>query len=210
TLTWIDAFDSNSVFWDVGANVGLYTLYAARRHPSMKVIAFEPSIENTYLLNRNISENHLQERVFAFPFALSETNGPNLFKHSKLQLGGAVNSFGVDYSYDGKPAHFIHSYKVFGFRPDDLGSIFQIPQPNYLKIDVDGIEHLIVRGARRVLSNPALKSALVELNFDFPEQRDEVLKILEECGLHLKEYKHADEFYGSGSFSKIYNHIFVR
>jgi hypothetical protein len=125
-------------------------------------------------------------------------------------LGGAINSFGVDYSYDGKPATFTQKYRVFGFRADDLESVFSIPQPNYIKIDVDGIEHLIARGARRVLSDPRLKSVLIELNLQFSDQRNEILQLFGECGLVLSEYKHADAFYGAGSFSGIYNHIFLR
>lgn len=209
TLRWIDGFGEKTVFWDVGANVGLYSLYAAKTR-SCQVYSFEPSIENTYLLNRNIAENDLQEKIFAFPFALSESSGPNMFQHSKIQLGGAINSFGVDYSYDGKPANFIHKYKVFGFKADDLRGLFDIPPPNYLKIDVDGIEHLIARGARATLSNPALESVLIELNLQFPEQRNEIISIFEECGLFLQSFEHADGFYGDASFSGIYNHIFTR
>jgi FkbM family methyltransferase len=209
TLDWIDGFEKNSIFWDVGANVGIYSLYAAKVS-ACKVYAFEPSIENTYLLNRNIAENDLQGSIFAFPFPLSESSGPNVFQHSKIQLGGAINSFGVDYSYDGKPAKFIYKYQVFGFRADDLADMFGIPAPNYLKIDVDGIEHLIARGASRVLSNQALRSVLIELNLKFPEQRNEILSIFESSGLFLQKYEHASGLDGDGAFSGIYNHIFTR
>jgi FkbM family methyltransferase len=210
TIEWIDSFAPDDVLWDIGANVGSYSIYAAWRHPRLKVFAFEPSIENIYLLNRNIAENGFQDRIFAFPFPLTETMGPETFRHTKVQFGGAINSFGVDYSFDGKKADFQVVYKVYGFRADDLESLFQVPQPNHIKIDVDGIEHLIARGARRILADPRLKSVLIELNFDFPEQRSEILTIFEACGLHLDSYKHADAFYGDNEFSKIYNHIFTR
>jgi len=209
TLEWIDGFQKKSIFWDVGANVGIYSLYAAKVS-ACAVYSFEPSIENTYLLNRNIAENDLQRSIFAFPFALSENSGPNVFQHSKIQLGGAINSFGVDYSYDGKPAKFIYRYQVFGFKADDLAAIFNIPSPNYLKIDVDGIEHLIARGAKGVLSNRALRSVLIELNLNFPEQRNEILSIFESCGLFLQKYEHGSELDGDSAFSGIYNHIFTR
>lgn len=210
TIEWINGFEQGSVLWDIGANVGSYSLYAAWRHPAIKVFAFEPSIENIYLLNRNIAQNGLQDRIIAFPFPLSEATGEDMFRHTKVQMGGAVNSFGVDYSFDGQKADFQVAYKVYGFRADDLHALFQVPQPNYIKIDVDGIEHLIARGARRVLSSPELKSVLIELNFDFPEQRSEIIQVFEECGLRLDGYKHADGFYGDGKFSKIFNHIFSR
>jgi len=56
TLSWIDTFERNAVFWDIGANIGLYSCYAAKS-TDCKVYAFEPSIFNLELLGRNISLN---------------------------------------------------------------------------------------------------------------------------------------------------------
>lgn len=209
TIAWLNSFEPHAIFWDVGANVGVYSLYAATRHRGLKVYAFEPSIENTYLLNRNISENGLSQQITAVPVALSNANGPNLFRHQKVQFGGALNSFGVDYSHDGKPAKFTNSYTVFGFRADDVGRILGIGNPNYLKVDVDGIEHLIAEGAREILSSPALHSVLIELNSEFHSQYGEVKNILAECGLSLVKRSRAEEFYDD-NMSGICNHIFIR
>ena len=63
TIEWINNFGENCTFWDIGANVGIYSIYAASEINGANVIAFEPSIENYYLLNRNISENKLSKRV---------------------------------------------------------------------------------------------------------------------------------------------------
>jgi hypothetical protein len=43
TLEWIDQMDDGSCMWDIGANVGLYTIYAAK-HRRCEVIAYEPSL----------------------------------------------------------------------------------------------------------------------------------------------------------------------
>ena len=53
TLEWIDKFTKNSVFWDVGANVGLYSIYAAKTR-DCNVTAIEPSVFNLELLAKNI------------------------------------------------------------------------------------------------------------------------------------------------------------
>src|SRR5215510_9943048 len=45
TIRWIDSFDRSDVFWDVGANVGVFSLYAARSR-GVRVLAFEPSADN--------------------------------------------------------------------------------------------------------------------------------------------------------------------
>src|ERR1051325_5936164 len=58
TIQWIDSFLPNSVFWDVGANVGVYTLYAARRGAA-QVVAFEPAAVNYFLLAAHCEANGL-------------------------------------------------------------------------------------------------------------------------------------------------------
>ena len=60
TLAWIDAIAVDSVLWDVGANIGLYSCYAAKaRH--CRIIAFEPSVFNLELLARNVFLNHVTD-----------------------------------------------------------------------------------------------------------------------------------------------------
>ena len=55
TIEWINGFNKTDIFWDIGANVGVYSLYAALR--GLSVLAFEPSPSNYYLLSRNIEIN---------------------------------------------------------------------------------------------------------------------------------------------------------
>src|SRR5262245_62141351 len=62
TIAWIDSFAPNSVFWDVGANIGVYTLYAAQRGDT-RVVAFEPAAVNYFLLTANCEANGVDERV---------------------------------------------------------------------------------------------------------------------------------------------------
>lgn len=62
TLEWIDGIPQGSVLWDIGANIGLYTCYAAKAR-GCRVVAFEPSVFNLELLARNISLNGLTSNV---------------------------------------------------------------------------------------------------------------------------------------------------
>ena len=61
TLKWIDSFENinGNIFWDIGANIGLYSIYGAIKNDKIKVIAFEPSTLNLSLLSRNISINNV-------------------------------------------------------------------------------------------------------------------------------------------------------
>lgn len=60
TLEWMDTIPPGSVIWDIGANVGLYSVYAAKSRGA-RVFAFEPSVFNLELLARNIFLNQLQQ-----------------------------------------------------------------------------------------------------------------------------------------------------
>ena len=56
TLGWIDEFKTEDkiIFWDVGANIGIYSIYAALKHSNIEVVSFEPSTSNLRILSRNI------------------------------------------------------------------------------------------------------------------------------------------------------------
>ena len=68
TLKWINRFEKNSTFFDIGANVGLYSIYAAKL-TGANVYAFEPSVLNLEILYKNIDLNNLN--LFQFQSYLS-------------------------------------------------------------------------------------------------------------------------------------------
>lgn len=74
TLEWIDAMPEGSSLWDIGANAGLYSVYAAKRR-HCRVWAFEPSVFNLEMLARNIFLNHLEDLICIVPLALSDSLG---------------------------------------------------------------------------------------------------------------------------------------
>ena len=65
TLDWIDNFqkDKNITFWDIGANIGLYSIYSAIKHKNISVVCFEPSFNNLPILSRNLYINGLSGKV---------------------------------------------------------------------------------------------------------------------------------------------------
>ena len=80
----------------------------------------------------------------------------------------------------------------------------------YIKIDVDGIEHLILDGARDLLSNNKLKSVLVEINENFIDQTQKVNEIMKNAGFKLREKKQVEQSVKGTVFEKSYNCIFDR
>jgi FkbM family methyltransferase len=182
TLRWIDAIPSQSIVWDIGANIGLYSIYAAKKCDAL-VYAFEPSIFNLEQLARNIYLNNLQDNVVIVPIAINDKGGPNYFNMSSTSWGGALSTFGHDFGQDGNALKTCFRYQTCSIRLDDITSHFGVPAPQYLKIDVDGIEHLILAGGRQVLQQ--VDQVLIEINDDFLLQSQVSEAILRESGLTL-------------------------
>lgn len=182
TLKWVDEIPANAVLWDIGANVGLYSIYAAKAR-DCRVYAFEPSVFNLELLARNIHLNGEQQKIVIVPVALSDAIGPSLFKMSSTAWGGALSTFGQDFDQHGQTLQSVFEYQTMGLTMVDAHLLLQIPLPLYIKIDVDGIEHFILRGGAEVLKQ--VESVLIEINDDFAEQAEESSRLLKEAGLTL-------------------------
>ena len=212
TLEWIDNFDINSeiIFWDIGSNIGLFSIYSSIKHKKIKVYSFEPSTSNLRVLSRNISINNLQEKIIINQFPLTfKSNTYQILKETRFQEGCASNSFGEDYGFDGNKIYEKNSYKVFGNNINNLIENKILEIPDYIKIDVDGIEHLILEGADKYLKSDKIKSISVELNEDFSDQKIRVQKILSDNNF-LFVSKNKSEDNPDSKNESIYNYIFKK
>lgn len=182
TLKWIDEFGDDGVLFDIGANIGLYSVYFARTK-KQDVYAFEPSVFNLGLLAKNVNVNHVEDFVRIVTTPLSSSNQFADFRLSSPDEGGALSAFGVSFGQDGQELKKFINYKTMGFSLDyliDSGSIKS--KPALIKIDVDGIEHLILAGAQETLKRTECRSVLVEVNENFSEQFQAVHNIMTGCG----------------------------
>ena len=167
TIKWINGFKMNSNFWDIGANIGLYSIYSAKIR-GCKVISFEPSLNNLEILSKNINLNNINDKILIAPIALTKRTGTEyLFCSSKLE-GSAHSTFGYEIDQKGSKLNSILKYKTLGFSADEFIKIFSLPNPEYIKIDVDGIEELILEGSENLLKK--VKEILIEVNTDNMEQ----------------------------------------
>ena len=163
TIKWLTQLTEDDCLWDVGANIGIYSVFAAVCQ-NCKVVAVEPGAGNYYLLNENIRVNDLQHRVSALPFALaSETKIGPLFMHSTRpgdainQITGTVDDRGNTFT----PAMEQQVLMVTGL---ELVERFGIPFPTAIKIDVDGAEVPVLEGLKPLLGNPQLQRVTIEVN----------------------------------------------
>ena len=208
TLQWIDTIVRGSVVWDVGANVGLYACYAAKAR-GCRVFAFEPSVFNLEALARNIFLNRLTEQITVVPLPLSDVLAVSKFSMTSTEWGAALSTFGQSYGHDGEPIRKVFEFSTIGLSMVDAVELLKIPTPDYIKIDVDGIEHLILKGGVPVLQRA--KSVLVEINDRFAFHADSASQYLREAGLSLKEKKHAEYFdSGPGAARYTFNQIWGR
>ncbi len=208
TLRWLDSISENSVLWDVGANVGLYSCYAAKAR-ACRVIAFEPSVFNLELLARNVHVNGLTDRITIVPLPLFEKVSDGVLNMSSTRAGGALSTFNESYGFDGKPLQSVFQVRTIGLPLDSALELLALPQPDYLKMDVDGIEHLILRGGARVLSR--IKGLSVEINDAFEEQARECERLLSAAGLTMTGKERADMFEtGDEAYRRTFNQVWSR
>jgi FkbM family methyltransferase len=203
TVEWLANMKPSEVLWDVGANMGQYSLIAAAR--GVVVHAFEPESQNFALLCRNIGINNMGALVTAWPLALSDETGFDYFYAQSLQVGGSCSSYGEE-------VNFHLQEKKYAIRQGCAavsGNVFAAKYglPDHIKIDVDGLEHKVVTGISSVLY--AVKSVLVELNTALPEHM-EIYEVMQKRGLH-PDVETADKARRTeGAFKGIGNVIFYR
>lgn len=183
TLDWIDRMKSDSCYFDIGANIGQYSLYPARKFGrNIRIFAFEPQSNNYYALNKNIFLNGLKDLITGYCVAISGKNGFDKLYVPKFIPGGNRSQFGEE-SLDAIQAAISHTQGMFGVTLDDLCGKWGLPYPNYMKIDVDGIEIQILKSAGQVLRHPNLRSVIVELGTE--AEQLEAIEIMSQAGLEL-------------------------
>ena len=208
TLEWIDRMNNGSVLWDIGANVGIYSIYAAVSKRA-NVIAFEPSIFNLEFLARNINLNDVADRVSIVPLPLSNKTQLNEMRITSLDWGGALSTFGETYDGNGDAINQIFGYTIAGITADSAKEFFSLPQPDFIKLDVDGIEALVLAGGDKILSKA--RSVLVEVNDDFESQAKTCQSLLKKHGFTLKEKRQSDfEIRTNRSTHMTFNQIWDR
>lgn len=194
TIEWINTFKEGDVFWDIGANIGLYSLYAAKK--GARVIAFEPGAPNYLLLNRNIEINGLDKVVRAYCIAIGDRTWAPFLNMSSTEFGGSMSHFGIVVE-----THFRQG--AIGYSVDNFIAQFNPPFPNNIKIDVDGIEEKIIMGANKTLLDKRLRSIQIEGN----EQSD--FRKIYDAGFKLVSARHS-ELFNDGPFKDIYNYRYER
>lgn len=209
TVAWIESFGYNEVFYDIGANVGVYSLVAAKSSgKKLSIYSFEPAFQNYPQLCRNIILNQCDECISPFQIALSDSTSLQYFHYHDLIAASSHHTIGepVFQSTAFKP---VFRQPVLSFTIDDLVKKFKFPCPNHVKIDVDGNEVLILHGMRETLNDPHMQSILVEVD-ELSKECKEIVDFLQANHFRLQsKHKYVYEKVNE-SKNQLFNYIFVR
>ena len=177
TIAWIDGFAPDSVFWDVGANVGVYTLYAALRGDT-RVVAVEPAAVNYFLLAANCELNKVDTRVTCLLAGLGEDRAVAALEASQFAPAQSFSFRGKKHKpYAARQAALMASM-------DQLIEDYALPCPNYIKVDVPGLTAAILAGATRTLRRPEVRELHVEASEESTGGR-RVMEIMAASGFAL-------------------------
>jgi protein O-GlcNAc transferase len=160
TITWLKYFSnfndiSIDTFVDVGSNIGIYSLYWLSKKSSARVIACEPFKENMNLLKTNLDLNLMTDRatLVASPLYSESVSGTLLF--DDMRPGSSGTQFTIEGKIQDDSANDLISTTV-----DEI--LFGSEDRTILKIDVDGLDFDILKGARRSLELGTISSVLIE------------------------------------------------
>lgn len=206
TIEWIDSFRSNETLFDIGANIGLYSIYAAKK--GINVVAFEPESQNYALLNRNIFLNKCEDRIMSLNLALSDKDSLDYLYLQNFYEGAALNCFGKKTDEEGNDILPVFKQGVISYSLDSFLLRFPGHFPSHIKVDVDGLEPEIVQGADKTLSDARLKSILIEID-ESSSNHLSLIKNIESHGFVLSHKKHA-EMFEKGRYRTFFNYVFVR
>ncbi len=178
------------IFWDVGANIGFYTLTASRLvGPEGRVVSFEPAAHAWKSLTTNLSLNQ-SANVLPCQIALSDTSGQAvLHRTADFADGGASLMPRADYHSD--------SEKVKTTTLDQFLAQSESPPPILIKIDVEGFEGNVLRGGQTILQSEQPPLILVEMN-----DANEIGAILSTAG-YRGAYLHRRRWYPAQDLTKI-------
>ena len=197
TIYFLDNYlKEGDVYFDIGANVGVFTIYPAKRYHDIQIFAFEPDGSNLALLKENLIENNIKENVLTYGLGISNSVGLSKLHIQDLTPGSALQTEDKNIIKTSVTGNFpiVWTEGIFTVTIDYFCKELNVI-PNVIKIDTDGNENKILMGAKTILKNPELRAIIIEMPED---QIDTCYPILLESGFQKKEYnfnKSQNEFW---------------
>lgn len=180
TLQWIESFSKESVFWDIGSNIGLYSIYASLN--GIKSFSFEPMPENINQLKKNVVINNLDNNII-IPLSINDISKISRMNFKSIHVSGSSHSSFYSTLDQHLNSSFDKSFQTIGISSNDFIKQYGLKPPTYVKIDVDGNEIACLKGLSEILPN--IKELLVEVNKE--TNRKEIVEFLEKKNFKIKK-----------------------
>ena len=207
TIEWIDTFRQGETLWDIGANVGIYSIYAGVK--GVRTLSFEPHFANYHQLCVTVAINGLQDVVTPLCLAFAEKKSVSTLNLASVEVGTSMSNFGAALDFRGQAFEPAFRQGMIGYDLDSFVEDFGVDIPDHIKIDVDGIELAIVAGAQKTLANPKLRSVSIELIESDAAQVDAVSEIMARAGLHFV-HKKQNAAFATPQTRDVLNYLFHR
>jgi len=199
TTEWIKKMEKGSILFDVGACIGSYSLLAGVN--KVKVYSFEPEPENFSILSKNLEINNIQANAFCL--AIGDKKEVGELYVSRGGAGQSCHSFN-------SPSEYSKEQTKVGCLSMTLDELIEmgLPHPDYIKIDVDGFEYKVIKGATNTLKK-GVKELLVEVNTKNPEH-NEMVKYIASLGYTFDQIQVDKAKRKSGTFEGVAEYIFTK
>lgn len=182
----INDLNEDDVFFDVGANLGIFSCFAASKITQGHVVAFEPYPPNIRQLKRNLSYNADESDYDILDVALSDSHGTINFTSPDDDPGNQTGNI----SPTGE------SIEVEAITGDELVDGGSVPSPTVVKIDVEGAEPLVIDGLEDSLNNSSCRLLYCEIHLtrndggrpsveDYGESQESMLRKISELGFDI-------------------------
>lgn len=183
---WIDSIPKGSIFYDLGANLGWFSLYAAEL--GLETYAIEADKNNYVGLLENINENPNIKNIQTFNCAIANEDRKFNFRTKNDKIGSHNKTLDIE-EFSASEEIVVNDivYEVDGYT---LGSIIKnnnLPNPTHIKVDIDGSEYLFLKGIKNELKN--CEEIMIEL-YTESEYFKKSVSILESLGFYLDKTYH--------------------
>lgn len=178
----MNRLQDDDVFFDIGANIGVYSCFVGNRIEDAEIVMFEPHPKNTQEAKANCNRNGIAGTNYEV--ALSDRD-----EQAPLEVGGDGRA-GVGKHQLGS-TDSTDTISVPVRRGDSLRSEENLPTPTVVKIDVEGAEVSVLRGLRETIADPVCRLVYCELHPNLLESRRHdktvVYRILSDAGFTMTE-----------------------
>lgn len=167
---------SDDVFYDIGADAGLYTVLVATKVPHERLISFEPNPLRRESLQRNLERNCVGATI------RTEALGK---KSGCAKLNYAVHTDETnDMAETGSDGFSVEVNRADNLIPEE------VPPPNVVKIDVEGAELSVLKGFGNILNDSSCRVIYIEVHdniSNFGGNKKDLISLLNQNGFKIRE-----------------------